>query len=103
MIGMLIAVILVAIGIIIVAVTTNNFGDAIEREQDSQLDNVITGCDVSISDSIDRFDDQMERYTGSDRFKDGVAGLENEAEGALHLKQLMQNSFVSNQKYGCFQ
>ncbi len=98
MIGMLIAVILVAIGIIIVAVTTNNFGDAIEREQDSQLDNVITGCDVSISDSIDRFDDQMERYTGSDRFKDGVAGLENEAEGALHLKQLMQNSFVSNQK-----
>ncbi len=98
MVGMLIAVILVAIGIIIVAVTTNSFGDAIEKDQDFQLDNVITGCDMSISDSIERFDDQMARYAGSDRLKEGVAGLENEADGATHLKQLMQNSFVSNQK-----
>ena len=97
MIGMIIAVVLVAAGIFIVAVTTNHFGDAIEEEQDTQLDNIITGCDLSVADSLSRFDLQMSRFTGSDRFRESVAARGQE-DGSAQLKHLMQNSYISNNK-----
>ena len=97
LIGMIAAAVLVAAGILIVAMATNNFGDEIEKNQDAQLENMVTSSDAIISDSISQFDEQMGRFTGSDRFRTALDAMEN--GGASQLKQLMQNSFVSNNKF----
>ena len=98
LIGMIAAAVLTAAGILIVAMAANNFDDEIEKNQDAQLENMVAGCDVNINDSIDRFDEQMRRFTGSDRFREDVAVL-GEDGGVAQLKQLMQNSFVSNNNF----
>ena len=95
LIGMIIAAVLIAVGIIIVAMAANNFGDEIEKNQDVQLENMITSCDRNITDSINRFDSQMARFTDSEKFREDVAVHEEEG-GAEQLKKLMQNSAVSN-------
>ncbi len=95
LIGMLAAVVLVAIGIFIVALTANSFDEAVERDQDSQLEKMVSKCDLNINDSIDRFDEQMARFTGSERFKEAVAAHEVSGD-ASQLKQVMQKSFISN-------
>ena len=98
LIGMIAAAVLVAAGILIVAMATNNFGDEIEKNQDAQLETMVSNGDLNIASSLERFDDQMKRFTGSDRFREDVAAHES-AAGAAQLKQHMQNSFVSNNSY----
>ena len=92
--GMIAAAVLIAAGIIIVAMAANNFGEEIEKNQDTQLETMITNCDGHITASISRFDSQMSQFTASERFREDVAALE---EGNTEeLKHLMQNSFISN-------
>ena len=98
LIGMIAAAVLIAAGILIVAMATNNFGDEIEKNQDSQLENMAVSCDVSLKASIEHFDEQMKRFTKSERFSEEVA-TRAEAGGEAQLKQLMQNSFVSNNSF----
>ena len=95
LIGMIAAAVLIAAGIFIVAMATNNFGDEIEKNQDAQLESMIASSDRNITDSITRFDGQMVRFTGSEKFREDVAVREEEG-GAEQLKKLMQNSAVSN-------
>ena len=95
LIGMIAAAVLIAAGIFIVAMTTNNFGDEIEKNQDAQLATTIESSDRIITDSIARFDGQMVRFTGSEKFRDDVEAHDEEG-GADQLKKLMQNSAVSN-------
>lgn len=98
LIGMIAAAVLVAAGILIIAMAANNFGDEIEKNQDAQLQSMAVSCDVSLDGSISHFDEQMKRFTGSERFKDDVAALGEEG-GAAQLKQFMQTSFVSNNNF----
>ena len=95
LIGMIAAAVLVAVGIIIVAMTANNFGDEIEQNQDSQLDTMVSNCDTQLAGAFERFDSQMEQFTGSDRFREAAA-VHEETGGAEQLKHLMQNSYISN-------
>ena len=95
MIGMIAAVLLIAVGIIIVAATANNFDKAIEDDQDLQLESTISTCDKNIAGSVEHFGEQMETFTSSDRFREAVAARTAE-DGAARLKQLMQNSFLAN-------
>ena len=97
LIGMIAAAVLVAVGILIVAMATNNFDDEIEKNQDTQLESMVTSCDVNIAESIGQFDEQMRRFTGSDRFRTELKAMRE--GGASQLKQLMQNSFVSNNNF----
>ncbi|MGX8773764.1 MAG: hypothetical protein ACSW8G_01755, partial [Bacillota bacterium] len=95
LIGMIVAAVLIAVGIFIVAMAANSFDEEIEKNQDAQLENMIGSCDLNVTDSIARFDNQMVRFTSSDRFKEDVA-VHDEEGGAEQLKKLMQNSAVSN-------
>ena len=97
LIGMIAAAVLVAVGILIVAMAANNFDDEIEKNQDAQLENMVASSDANIAESIDQFDDQMRRFTGSDRFRTELAAMETGE--ATQLKKLMQNSFVSNNNF----
>jgi len=95
LIGMIAAALLVAAGVIVVAMTVNSFDEAVERDQDAQLESMIQSCDLTIDQSISRFDEQMTRFTGSEKFREAAFAHE-ESGGAEQLKQLMQKSFVSN-------
>ncbi len=95
LIGTIVAAVLIAAGIFIVAMAANSFDEQIEKDQDAQLENMIASCDRNIADSIDRFDNQMLRFTGSETFTEDVA-VHDEEGGAAQLKKLMQNSAVSN-------
>lgn len=95
LIGMIAAAVLIAAGILIVAMAANNFSDEIEKNQDTQIDMLIESCDLNITDSISRFDSQMTQFTGSGKFMEDVA-VHDEEGGAEQLKKLMQNSAVSN-------
>ncbi len=92
---MIAAAVLIAAGILIVAMAANNFSDEIEKNQDTQIDMLIESCDLNITDSISRFDSQMTQFTGSGKFMEDVA-VHDEEGGAEQLKKLMQNSAVSN-------
>jgi len=98
LIGMIAAAVLTAAGILIIAMAANSFDDEIEKSQDAQLENMAVSSDLSLTGSISHFDEQMGRFVGSERFQTGIASR-GEASGAAQLKQLMQNSFVSNSTY----
>ena len=97
LIGMIAAAVLVAAGILIVAMAANNFDDEIERNQDAQLETVVASTDAIIAESIGQFDEQMGRFTGSDRFRTELNAMRE--GGTSQLKQIMQNSFVSNNNF----
>lgn len=93
--GVIAAFILIVFGVIMAVVTINSFDQAVEKDQDSQLDSIVQSVDYNISEQLERFETQTERFVESDRMKAAIE--EWEADGNDdRLKGMMQNSSVSN-------
>lgn len=95
MAGIVIATILIVAGVIAAVIAVNSFDEAIEDVQDRQLSNMLETVDFNLTESVERFENQTERFIESDRFTSAVDEWLATGDGTT-LKRVMQNSSVSN-------
>ncbi|MDO4176180.1 MAG: ATP-binding protein [Bacillota bacterium] len=93
--GLLIALVLIAFGIIMVVVSINQFSAAVERDQDEQLKGEVSSVDYNINDTIERFITQFQALTETDRFRSAVNAWKESGDGE-GIENLSDNSSLGN-------